>query len=379
MPASPKVIHCVPALFGEQGGIVGGGERYAYELARYMADLTPTTILSYGPQDFEEQRGPLRVRILGNPHYVRGQRSNPLIFRRYLRQLSHADVIHCHQKSVALSSLAAAYGRFTGRPVFTSDLGGGGWDISSYISTDKWYRGHLHISSYSRTISGHGSAPWATVIYGGVDSSLFCPSVNPGNRRSVVFTGRLMPHKGVNDLVEAIPATLPLAIIGQPYHEEFVELLKQLSLGKNVSFLHGLNDRQLVSAYQSALCVVLPSVYKSVFGGETLVPELLGQTLLEGMACGAPVLCTDVASMPEIVRHGIDGFVVPPNNPGALRERIVWLSEHPEEAAKMGANGRQRILDHFVWPTVARRCLEFYSSVGKRSDIYVSELGHGKP
>ena len=59
--------------------------------------------------------------------------------------------------------------RLTGRKVFVSDLGGGGWDISSYTKTDKWYHSHLHISRYSRDVSGHGDQPWAHVIYGGVD------------------------------------------------------------------------------------------------------------------------------------------------------------------------------------------------------------------
>ena len=73
------------------------------------------------------------------------------------------------------------------------------------------------------------------------------------------------------------------------------------------------------------LCVVLPSVYRSA-AGETKVPELLGQTLLEGMACGLPAVCTRVASMPEVVDDGVTGFVVPPNDPTALGERLAVAS-----------------------------------------------------
>ena len=66
------------------------------------------------------------------------------------------------------------------------------------------------------------------------------------------------------------------------------------------------------------------------------MPELLGQTLLEAMACATPVICTAVASMPELVEDGVNGLIVPPNDPAALRTRINWLLEHPQEAAAMG-------------------------------------------
>ena len=99
-----------------------------------------------------------------------------------------------------------------------------------------------------------------------------------------------------------------------------------------------------------------------MYGQETRVPELLGQTLLEGMACGVPAICTSVASMPEIVQNGINGFIVPPNSPNALRDRISWLREHPIERRQMGAEARRRVLERFTWPAVVRRCLNIYKN-----------------
>ncbi len=110
------------------------------------------------------------------------------------------------------------------------------------------------------------------------------------------------------------------------------------------------------------MCVVLPSVYRTSYGDETRVPELLGQTLLEGMACGATAVCTDVASMPEVVEDGVNGFVVPPNDPAALREKLVWLRDNPERAAEMGRAARRSVTERFNWPAVVRRCLEIYAA-----------------
>src|SRR6185503_6569117 len=70
-----RVLHVVPALFGPDG-LVGGAERYAFELARHMASAVPTKLVGFGETAREEWRGPLRVRTLPAWH-VRGQRSNP--------------------------------------------------------------------------------------------------------------------------------------------------------------------------------------------------------------------------------------------------------------------------------------------------------------
>jgi glycosyltransferase involved in cell wall biosynthesis len=115
-----------------------------------------------------------------------------------------------------------------------------------------------------------------------------------------------------------------------------------------------------VREYRRAICIVLPSVYRTSIGTETAVPELLGQTLLEGMACETPAICTNVASMPEVVDDGVTGFVVPPNDPAAISERLEQLRRDPTRAAAMGKAGRARVLERFTWDRVVERCLEAY-------------------
>src|SRR5262249_49431624 len=154
------------------------------------------------------------------------------------QELRKAEVVHCHQQHVLASSLAAAACRLTGRRVFVTDLGGGGWDISAYVSTDRWYHGHLHISQYSRAIYGHSGRPWAHHISGGVDTEKLSPQGEHLPGRPALFVGRLLPHKGVNDFIEALPPDLPAEIIGQPYDATFLEELKKRACGKAVTFRH---------------------------------------------------------------------------------------------------------------------------------------------
>lgn len=357
------MLHIVPALFSADDGIIGGAERYALELARHMAQATPTTLLSFGKQERHESDGHLQIHVIGNPWYVRGQRSNPVALS-LISEVRQADVVHCHQQHVLASSLAALACRLSGRRVFVSDLGGGGWDISAYVSTDRWYHGHLHISEYSRKVFGQEAEPLAHVIFGGVDTERFSPDETMKRDGTVLFVGRLLPHKGLNDLIVAVAPDLPLEIIGQAYDARYLEDLKALAAGKRVVFRHDCDDAALVQAYRRALCVVLPSVYQTMYGEVSKVPELLGQTLLEGMACGAPVICTDVASMPEVVEDGVTGFVVPANNPLALGEKLRWFADHPERAGAMGQAARQRVLEKFTWPLVVKRCLTLYAAKG---------------
>ena len=356
----PRVLHIVPALLNGNGGIVGGAERYAFELARHMAAQAATRLVSFGETDRQEKLQDLSVRVIGQPWHVRGEQFNPIALTLFA-EMRNADVIHCHQQHILASSLVALAGKLSGKRVFVTDLGGGGWDISAYISTDKWYRGHLHISEYSRKINHQEGKTWSHVIFGGVDAENFSPDDSVAREPMVLFVGRLLPHKGVDDLIKALPNDLSMEIIGQAYDKTYLEDLRQMAQGKQVTFLHDCDDDALVRAYRRASCVVLPSVYRNMYGRETKVPELLGQTLLEAMACETPVICTNVASMPEIVEDGITGFIVPPNDPVALSEKLRLIHEHPLQARLIGQAGRKRVLETFTWPAVVRRCLEIYT------------------
>jgi glycosyltransferase involved in cell wall biosynthesis len=354
-----KVVHLVPALFGPDG-IVGGAERYAFELARQMADRVSTTLVTFGNVEREDRVGALRVRTIGDPWFVRGQRTNPFSLGVF-RELWGADIVHCHQHHVLVSSVAAVSCRLTRKRVFVSDLGGGGFNVSAYVATDSWFHGHLHVSQYSRQVHGHAALARARVIGGGVDTQKFSPHSVVARDGGALFVGRLLPHKGVADLIRGLPDGMSLTVVGPAPAPSTRDTLVALAQGKAVTFLHGIDDAALVREYRRALCVVLPSVYRTDEGYETLVPELLGQTLLEGMACAAPAICTDVASMPEVVEDGITGFVVPPNDPVRLGERLAWLRANPTEAAIMGLAGRRRVLTHFTWTSVVNRCLDAYS------------------
>lgn len=368
-----RVVHVVPALFGEEG-IFGGAERYALELSRAIAEQAPTTLITFGSRPGRKQFGPLTVEILRNwIHFRRFKFDpvNPLV----IQHLGNSDVIHYHQTHTMMSSLTLMYARAVGKPIFTSHLGGGGIALHHYVDVTHWYAGHLHISEFSRRTFGHQHLTNAKVIMGGIDPLKFCPDPKVRRTGEVLYVGRLLPHKGINYLIEAVDADTPLTIVGRRWRHarSFFELLLRLAAGKNVQIHEDYEDVAIIDAYRRALCIVLPSVHVTCSGEYYSIPELLGQTLLEGMACGTPAICTNICSLPELVEDGVTGFIVPPNNFEALGDRIRWLQTHPEAARQMGDTARQRVLERFTWRQVAERCLEVYRVMGRLPIAPVSQ------
>ena len=355
-----KVVHVVPGLFRKEGGVLGGAERYVAELARHMAERVPTRLVTFGPRDEVRREGKLDIFVTKPITQIRCTYGNPLSFR-FLRWVLDADIVHCHQHHVFPTSLCALLAVVTRQRVFMTDLGGGGWDISGYISTDRFFQGELHLSQYSRRIRGSRQKN-QYVIFGGVDTEKFKPSSRIRRTRRLLYVGRLLPHKGVDLLIEALTPSMELDVVGQPLDTSYLEVLKTLAHGKKVSFHFDVSDPELIEFYQRAAAIVLPSLYRDRFSATTLVPELLGQTLLEGMACGAPALCTDVASLPEIVRDGIEGYIVAPNDVVAMRSGLERLTQSEAASLQMGARARKRVLQEFTWPTVVDRCLNIYES-----------------
>ena len=104
-----KVVQVSPAFFGADG-VVGGGERYPLELAKALAALTPTTLISFARQPRRFRDGELDVRLYRPWGYVRGKETNPFSLA-WLPALLNADVVHVHQYRTAAANLGIGVGQ----------------------------------------------------------------------------------------------------------------------------------------------------------------------------------------------------------------------------------------------------------------------------
>jgi L-malate glycosyltransferase len=190
-----------------------------------------------------------------------------------------------------------------------------------------------------------------TVIRNGVEVSRFDPRPAEGGLRAelglpprtpiVAALCRLHEVKGVEHFLEAAVALsrrfpeVRFVVAGDGYHRAALERYSvQLGLTGRVLFVGFRHD---VPAFLSDVQVsVLPSL-----------SEALSNTLLESMAAGVPAVATRVGGNPEVVEHGVTGFLVPPREPEALAAAVARLLEQPALAQAMGRAGRQRALESF--------------------------------
>jgi len=357
-----KVAHVSPLYFSDEG-VIGGGERYALELARAMSSYTPTKLVTFGKRRQSVREGDLRIEIYPVWFYFGGKNVNPISLA-FLRELVDADVIHLHQYQIALSDICVLFARAFRKAIFATDHGGGGRNYAHRLKTGEHVTGFLFVSRHSASEYPQ-FAHKTRIVYGGYNTAMFYPRAVPREKRAI-FTGRLIPFKGINYLVEGIDADIELHLIGRPYHPRYLEMLKKLAEGKRVSFRTALTQEELAVEYSSAMVNVLPSVHTDVYGTYYRKSEIMGLVLLEAMACGTPVLVTRVGGMPEFVPEGEVGFIVPPNDPRALGERIRFMRDNPDLVERMGKAAREHVLANFTWDRVAKSCLQAYRELSGR-------------
>lgn len=352
---SPQVVCISPVLFGARG-MWGGGERYALELARALARRVPTRLVTFGPRRARYRLDELEIFAL--PNRVSSRDSLNPISEMLPLALGRARVVHAHQYETAATNSALVVGRALGKRTFVSDHGAQARNLAEPLRLHHLVTGFLPVSRYSAHFyPALGNR--CRVIFGGVDTGVFRPDGSE-RRRQVMFVGRLLPHKGVHVLIEAMPADVPLHLYGRAHDPSYRRVLSRLAEAKNVTFHESADDEEVRDAYRRSRMLVLPSVYESPYGLPQPRSELLGLTLLEAMACGTPVICAQTGGMPEIVAEGETGYVVPPGDAPALRESILALLGDEQRWHRMSAAAAETVPRHFTWDRVAERCLESY-------------------
>lgn len=174
-------------------------------------------------------------------------------------------------------------------------------------------------------------------------------------QRIVLGVGRLVYYKGFQYLIRAMKdVTGQLLIVGSgPLHRELEREARACGISERVRFLT--NVRDVAPYYHAASVFALPSVARS---------EAFGIAQLEAMACGKPVVNTDLDSgVPFVSPGGLTGLTVPPANAGALGRAINTLLDDPTLSAEYGRAGRRRVEQEFNLEAMTRRTLQVYNEV----------------
>jgi glycosyltransferase involved in cell wall biosynthesis len=356
--SSPVVAVVYPLPFGDHG-VVGGGERFAIELARALSSVTSTRFITFARRSSVTMEGGLDIRIRAVHVYARGLRINPINVA-FLADLRDVDIIHCVTWHTLVTDLSVLFAKVMGKRVFVTDVGGGGnVSLASSAPLARAVDGFMPLSRFAAGFTPRGGNN-VEILLGGADLAKFKPGGWP-RAPKVVFVGRLLPHKGIDYLIEAMPDDVLLRVVGRPYDPVYFQFLRGLAAGKRVEFVTDAEDSRMVEELQTATVAALPSVYTTRGGAVTAVPELFGLAAAEAMACATAVIATAVGSLPEVVEHGVTGWVVPPNDVGAIRAAVQAALNDPVRASVFGTAGRRRVEEWFTWEAVARRCLRAYA------------------
>jgi glycosyltransferase involved in cell wall biosynthesis len=170
-------------------------------------------------------------------------------------------------------------------------------------------------------------------------------------RKCVLYVGRVNEKKGVRDLIRAFEIVLSkqrdciLAVAGsgdKEYVEKLVKEVGKAGLGDHVYFLGPVPNSEMPALMRAA----------DIIAYATREGEGIPRALLEGMACGKPVVATEVAGIPEAVIDGVTGFLVKPRDVAALADRLSILLMDDSLSREMGLRARRHVETEFNYDTV---------------------------
>jgi len=202
-------------------------------------------------------------------------------------------------------------------------------------------------------------------VYNGVDTNVFRPDESmvrlqfPG-KKIVLSVSVLHRQKGIQYLIEAFKAVLVrvsnahLVVVGDGgYRGELEALAERLGLKDNVSFKGRIPNAQLKDYYNAADAFVIP----------TIRVEGLPLVELESMACGKPVIASDIGGIPSVIIDGVNGLLVKPADVKGLADKITSVLEDGGLASRLGAAARKTIEERFSKDRMVQETLKVYESV----------------
>jgi len=228
-----------------------------------------------------------------------------------------------------------------------------------------------YLGEYTRSRIAAAVGPQAAArmrqVPPGVDEKTFHPdsggagvraALGLSSRPVVVCVSRLVPRKGQDTLIRALPGVLAaepdtvLLIVGDgPYRGDLEKLAASVGVSASVRFTGAVPWSELPAHYGAGDVYAMPC--RTRRGG--LDVEGLGIVYLEASATGLPVVAGDSGGAPDAVLEGETGYVVPGRDRDALTERLVTLLQDPSLRARMGERGRAWVEQNWRWDLLAGR------------------------
>lgn len=372
--------------------IVGGLAQHVYDLtaalARQGVEVFVFTCGAAGAPEAEEVNGVHVYRVhpypTGTPDFTTWvMQLNVALLERaipVLQRVRNIDVIHAHDWLVAWTARALKHGLRVPLVVtiHATEFGRNNGlhnDTQRFISGIEWWLCYeaWRVIVCSRYMESELKYIFQlphdklAVVKNGVDPRNYIPRKSRIDRNwfaaddeKIVFCiGRLVREKGIQVLLAAVPAILArhpktkFIIAGKgPYEHELRRYAEELGIAHRVYFTGYVDNATRNALYSWAAVAVFPSLY-----------EPFGIAALEAMAAKVPVVVTNVGGLSEIVQDGADGLKCPPDNPGALAEKINQILFNPGLAQALRERAYRKVLQECDWDDIARETRAVYEQV----------------
>ena len=282
------------------------------------------------------------------------------------------DIIHLHEPFMPM--LCSTMLRFSGTTIvgtFHANQGKPGYNwgrpISSWMIRRRLHNLHGKIA-VSKTAMAYANryipGPFE-IIPNGIDMEQFSLDVPPieefcDGKKNILFLGRLEFRKGVNYLLKAylqvkpeIPnSRLIIAGPGTRLRKRYEKWVRLHRLENDVIFVGFVSESDKPRYYKTA----------DVFCAPATSRESFGIVLLEAMAMGKPIVATNIDGYANVVSHGEDGFLVPPQNAKELAEALIHMLSDENIGQQMAIKGRQKAVE-YNWEDITQRICNFYEKV----------------
>jgi glycosyltransferase involved in cell wall biosynthesis len=346
--------------------------RIGHQVTVYTADGRPAK--EFDPPGVTVRRLPAVCRF-GNAPLLPG-----------LLRIRDADIIHLHYPFIFGAEMVSAVARIRRIPLvltYHNDLIGEGlrrWLFAAYrrltdglvlggaaklgVLSEDHARSSLRASWFGRRRQD------LVVVPNGVDAELFRPqpcdsalwsaSGLPSESCTVLFVGALdRAHyfKGVPILLDAVSriegARVGLWIVGDGDRKvRYQDQAARLGIAGRTVFAGCIPFPEIVRYYACADLLVLPSIKLESFG----------IVIIEAMACGLPVVASDLPGVRTVVSDGRDGLLTPPGDARALADAIRFLAENPDQRKEMGNRGRAKVEARYAWPKILPHLIRLYEA-----------------
>jgi len=180
------------------------------------------------------------------------------------------------------------------------------------------------------------------------------------NRTYVLYVGRLSPEKSVDTLIRAFGKALAadgktdLLIVGDGPDKAKLHLLARETAPRHIKFLGWVSSGdEIVSLYNAAACLVVCSATEGF-------PTVIG----EAIACGTPVIASDVGAVDEVVLNGITGWTISPGDEAALADRLAHVARHDDELMFMRREARAQAEARLAPAVIAAQLQACFAAVG---------------